>query len=288
MRLDLFLASALTQYSRSRLQQLIIQGFVRLNGQSVRARQIIRPGDHVEVTEPPPGKTGNAPEDIPLEILFEDAALLVLNKPPGLVVHPGAGHREHTLVNALLHHCRGLSRIGGEERPGIVHRLDKDTSGCLVVALNDEAHRALSAQFASRVVEKVYLAIVSGQLRKKQGVIEAAIARHPVHRQRMTTVNSRGRAASTEYKVVREATQASLVECRIHSGRTHQIRVHFHHLGHPVQGDRVYGAKGVRILPRQMLHAWKLGFSHPRTGEWKSFEAPLPEDFKAALQSLGL
>jgi 23S rRNA pseudouridine1911/1915/1917 synthase len=288
MRLDLFLAGALTEYSRSRLQQLIREGFVRLNGQAVRVRQTIQAGDRVEVKEPPPEKTDNAPEDIPLDVLFEDEELLVLNKPPGLVVHPGAGHREHTLVNALLHHYRGLSSIGGEERPGIVHRLDKETSGCLVVALTDETHRALSAQFAGRIVEKVYLAIVSGRLRKKEGVIEAAIARHPVHRQRMTAVVSRGRAARTEYRVVREGNQASLVECRIHSGRTHQIRVHFHHLGHPVLGDKVYGAKGVRILPRQMLHAWKLGFNHPRTGEWKCFEAPLPDDFKAALQALAI
>ena len=288
MRLDLFLAGTLPQFSRSRLQQLIRDGFVRLNGQTVRVRQTIHAGDRVEVKEPPLEKTDNVAEDIPLEILFEDEDLLVINKPPGLVVHPGAGHREHTLVNALLHHCHGLSGIGGEERPGIVHRLDKDTSGCLVVAINDEAHRILSAQFAGRIVEKVYLAIVSGQLKKKEGAIEAAIARHPVHRQRMTAVTSRGRAARTEYCVAREGNQASLVECRIHSGRTHQIRVHFHHLGHPVLGDKVYGAKGVKELPRQMLHAWKLGFKHPRTGEWKRFEAPLADDFKAALRLLGL
>jgi 23S rRNA pseudouridine1911/1915/1917 synthase len=288
MRLDLFLAGALTQYSRSRLQQLIREGFVRLNGQTVRVRQAVHAGDHVEVNEPPPEKTDNAAEDIPLDILFEDDELLVINKPAGLVVHPGAGHRQHTLVNALLHHCPGLSGIGGEERPGIVHRLDKETSGCLVVALNDNAHRILSAQFAGRVVEKVYLALVSGRLKKKEGVIDAAIARHPVHRQRMTAASSRGRAARTEYRVTSEGTQASLVECRIHSGRTHQIRVHFHHLGHPVSGDKVYGAKAVKTFPRQMLHAWKLGFKHPSTAEWDSFEAPLPADFKAALESLGL
>jgi 23S rRNA pseudouridine1911/1915/1917 synthase len=288
MRLDLFLAGALTKFSRSRLQQLIRDGFVRLNGRAVRVRQTIQAGDRVELKEPPLEKTGNLAEDIPLDILFEDEDLLVINKPPGLVVHPGAGHREHTLVNALLHHCQGLSRIGGEERPGIVHRLDKDTSGCLVVATNDEAHRSLSAQFAGRIVEKVYLAIVSGRLKKREGAIEAAIARHPVHRQRMTAVTLRGRTARTEYSVEREGNRASLVECRIHSGRTHQIRVHFHHLGHPVMGDKVYGAKGVKEFPRQMLHAWKLAFKHPRTGEWECFEAPLPDDFKAALRLSGL
>lgn len=288
MRLDLFLAGALPQYSRSRLQQLIREGFVRLNGQSVRVRQTVHSGDQVEVNEPPPEKTDYAAEDIPLDVLFQDEDLLVINKPPGLVVHPGAGHREHTLVNALLHHCPGLSGIGGEERPGIVHRLDKETSGCLVVAITDYAHRKLSEQFAGRAVEKVYLAVVAGRLKRKEGVIDAAIARHPVNRQRMTAVTSRGRAARTEYRVTSEGTQASLVECRIHSGRTHQIRVHFHHLRHPVLGDKVYGAKGVRTFGRQMLHAWKLGFAHPRTGEWNCFEAPLPDDFSAALKSLGL
>ena len=287
-RLDLFLAGALTQYSRSRLQQLIRDGFVRLNGQPARPRQLIRGGDQVEVREPAPEKLENAPEDIPLEILFEDDDLLVLNKPPGLVVHPGAGHREHTLVNALLHHCPHLSGIGGKERPGIVHRLDKDTSGCLVVATTDEAHRSLSAQFAGRTVEKVYLAIVAGKLRQKSGSIEASIARHPVHRQRMTAVASRGRAARTDYQVVGEGETASLVQCRIHSGRTHQIRVHFHHLGHPVLGDKVYAPRFAKPFSRQMLHAWKLGFKHPRTGEVKSFAAPWPGDFTEAAQRLGL
>ena len=288
MRLDLFLAGALSQYSRSRLQQLINQGAVKLNGQTARPRQPVRTGDRVEIEEPAPEKTENAAEDIPLHILFEDDDLLVLNKPPGLVVHPGAGHREHTMVNALLHHCPNLSGIGGKERPGIVHRLDKDTSGCLVVATNDETHRNLSDQFAGREVEKVYLAIVSGKLPKKSGTIDAPIARHKVHRQRMTASSSRGRSARTEYRVVREGAEASLVECRIHSGRTHQIRVHLHHIGHPVLGDRLYAPKLAKRAPRQLLHAWKLGFKHPRTGEWKSFEAPWPEDFAEAMERLDL
>jgi 23S rRNA pseudouridine1911/1915/1917 synthase len=230
----------------------------------------------------------NQPEAIPLDILFEDEDLLVLNKPAGLVVHPGAGHREHTLVNALLSHCQNLSGIGGQERPGIVHRLDKETSGCLVVAKNDEAHRGLSSQFAARTVEKVYLALVSGKLRKSTGTIEEKIARHPVHRQRMAAISSRGRPAKTEYRVVAFRKDFSLIECQLHSGRTHQIRVHLHHLGHPVLGDKVYAPKLASGFPRQMLHAWKLGFQHPCTGDWRSFEAPLPEDFSQALKSVGL
>jgi 23S rRNA pseudouridine1911/1915/1917 synthase len=288
LRIDRYLAGELRQFSRTRLQHLIRDGFVRLNGKTGRASDRVRTGDRVDLSEPPPEKIENRPEAIPLDILFEDKDLLVLNKPAGLVVHPGAGHREHTLVNALLSHCPNLSGIGGKERPGIVHRLDKDTSGCLVVAKNDEAHRGLSSQFAARTVEKVYLALVSGKLPKSSGVIEADIGRHPVHRQRMTIARSRGRAAKTEYRVLRSGDNASLVECRLHSGRTHQIRVHLHHLGHPVLGDKVYASKLARGFPRQMLHAWKLAFQHPCTGAWRSFEAPLPEDFSQALKSVGL
>jgi len=288
LRIDRYLASELQQFSRTRLQHLIRHGFVRLNGEAVRARDPIRSGDRILLREPPLEKTENHPEAIPLEILFEDQDLLVINKPAGLIVHPGAGHREHTLVNALLHHCPTLSGIGGQERPGIVHRLDKETSGCLVVAKNDEAHRGLSSQFAARTVEKVYLALVSGKLRKSSGVIEADIGRHPVHRQRMTIARSRGRAAKTGYRVLRSGENASLIECRLHSGRTHQIRVHLHHLGHPVFGDKVYAPKMAKEFPRQMLHAWKLGFEHPQSRERKVFQAPLPEDFARALQSVGI
>jgi len=288
LRIDRYLASELRQFSRTRLQHLIRDGFVRLNGKTGRPSDRVRTGDRVDLCEPPPEKIENQPEAIPLDILFEDEDLLVLNKPAGLVVHPGAGHREHTLVNALLSHCPNLSGISGQERPGIVHRLDKESSGCLVVAKNDEAHRGLSSQFAARTVEKVYLALVSGKLRKSTGTIEEKIARHPVHRQRMAAISSRGRAAKTEYRVVASGKGASLIECQLHSGRTHQIRVHLHHLGHPVLGDKVYAPKLVRGFPRQMLHAWKLGFQHPCTGDWRSFEAPLPEDFSQALKSVGL
>jgi len=284
LRLDQFLAKLLPEFSRSRLQQLIRDGFVRLNNKTSRPRQIVRGGDKIELTEPALEKIETLPEAIPLEILFEDDDLIVINKPPGLVVHPGAGHREHTLVNALLNHCETLSGIGGKERPGIVHRLDKETSGCLVVAKNDATHRDLSEQFAARTVEKIYLALVAGKLPKTAGVIEGKIGRHPVHRQRMSAATPRGRAAKTEYRLVRSSDRATLIECRLHSGRTHQIRVHLHHLGHPVLGDKVYAPRLAKDFPRHMLHAWKLGFRHPRTEEWKSFEAPLPDDFAATIK----
>jgi 23S rRNA pseudouridine1911/1915/1917 synthase len=288
VRLDQFLAKRLPEFSRSRLQQLIRDGFVRLNNSTSRPRQIVRGGDKIELTEPPLEKIEMLPEAIPLETLFEDDDLIVINKPPGLVIHPGAGHREHTLVNALLNHCTTLSGIGGKERPGIVHRLDKETSGCLVVAKNDATHRDLSKQFAERTVEKIYLALVAGKLRKPAGIMEGKIGRHPVHRKRMSATTLRGRAARTEYRVVRSSERASLVECQLHSGRTHQIRVHLHHLGHPVLGDKVYAPRFAKDFPRQMLHAWKLGFRHPRTEEWKSFEAPLPDDFNDALAATDL
>ena len=194
VRLDRFLANKLPEYSRSRLQQLIRSGFVRLNGAPTRPRHLVRSGDKIELTEPALEKIDYQREPIPLEVLFEDKDIIVINKPAGLVVHPGAGHRQHTLVNALLSHCTTLSGIGGKERPGIVHRLDKETSGCLVVAKNDETHRDLSKQFAERTVEKIYLALVAGKLRKEAGVIEEKIGRHPVHRQRMSAGSPRGRA----------------------------------------------------------------------------------------------
>jgi 23S rRNA pseudouridine1911/1915/1917 synthase len=288
LRLDHFLAKRLPEYSRSRLQQLIRGGFVQLNGATTRPRQIVRSGDTIDLIEPPPEKIETRPEPIPLDILFEDDALLVINKPPGLAVHPGAGQREHTLVNALLSHCATLSGIGGKERPGIVHRLDKETSGCLVVAKNDVAHRELSKQFAARSVKKIYLALVAGKLRNASGVIEEKIGRHPVHRQRMHVIPVRGRPAKTEYRVIRSSDAASLVECRLHTGRTHQVRVHLHHLGHPVLGDKVYAPRVSKNLPRQMLHAWKLGFRHPGTDEWNLWEAPLPDDFEQAIAAARL
>lgn len=288
LRLDQFLAQKVPQYSRSRLQQLIRGGFVRLNGAVARPREIVRAGDTITLIEPPLEKIETRAEPIPLNVLFEDQDLLVINKQAGLAVHPGAGQREGTLVNALLNHCATLSGIGGKERPGIVHRLDKETSGCLVIAKNDTAHRGLSKQFAARTVEKIYLALVAGKLRKPLGIIEENIARHPIHRQRMSVTSLRGRTAKTEYRVIRASDEASLIECRLYTGRTHQIRVHLHHLGHPVLGDKLYAPRFARNFPRQMLHALKLGFRHPRTAEWKMFEAPLPDDFSTAAAAAGL
>jgi 23S rRNA pseudouridine1911/1915/1917 synthase len=285
-RLDRFLAKELADFSRARLQTLIRAGFVRLNGKPPRPRDLVRNGDVVELDEPAIEKIEAKAEYIALEIIFEDDDLLVLNKPAGLVMHPGAGHQQHTLVNALLAHCQNLSGIGGRERPGIVHRLDKETSGCVVVAKNDSTHRDLSKQFAARTMEKIYLALVAGVLRKPTGVIDAAIARHPVHRQRMSIGRNRGRTAKTEYRVLRASHEISLLECTLHSGRTHQIRVHLHHLGHPVLGDKLYGGKHAGTFARQMLHAWKLAFRHPRTAEVMKFEAPIPPDFAEAMRQL--
>ena len=285
-RLDRVLAEALPAFSRARLQTLIRDGFVSLNGKPPRPRDLVRTGDVVELREPELEKVEAQPEQIKLDVIFEDDDLLVLNKPAGIVMHPGAGHQQHTLVNALLAHCQNLSGIGGKERPGIVHRLDKETSGALVVAKNDATHRDLSSQFAARTMTKIYLALVAGTLRKTSGVIDKAIARHPVHRQRMSIARRQGRSAKTEYRVLRAGNEISLIECILHSGRTHQIRVHLHHLGHPVLGDKLYGGKRAGDYPRQMLHAWKLAFRHPRSREEMSFEAPVPSDFAAAMRQI--
>jgi 23S rRNA pseudouridine1911/1915/1917 synthase len=295
-RLDIFLREKFPAASRGAMQRLIEQGYVRVNGQIVKPTHSPRAGESIEVNWPEARPAEAQPEDIPLHILFEDKSLLVLNKPAGIVVHPAAGHEEHTLVNALLHHCKGsLSGIGGVARPGIVHRLDKETSGCLVVAKNDETHIALSEQFAGRVVKKIYHAILCGEVPREEGEIHAAIARHPTHRKRMAVHDdSDGRAAHTSYRVLEKLKHATLVEAQIHTGRTHQIRVHFQHLGYPVAGDDTYGAtKNKRLkeltnyaAPRVLLHAKELSFVHPRTEKTLKFSAPLPNDFKQALKLL--
>ncbi len=297
MRLDAFLRERFPVASRSTMQRLIEQGHVRINGQPTKATHAPRAGETIEIHWPDARPAEAQPENIPLEILFEDKSLLVVNKPAGLVVHPAAGHEEHTLVNALLFHCKNsLSGIGGVARPGIVHRLDKDTSGCLVVAKNDETHLALSKQFAERTVEKLYDALLIGSLVNDAGEIHAAIARHPTHRKRMAVHDDGdGRAAHTSYRVVERFANATHAEAEIHTGRTHQIRVHFLHLGHPLLGDETYGAKPNQkfaeatgfTAPRVLLHARQLAFVHPRTGKKVKFLAPLPKDFVAALKFLG-
>jgi 23S rRNA pseudouridine1911/1915/1917 synthase len=295
-RLDTFLRGKFPAVSRVALKRLIEQGHVRVNGQTVKPTHRPRAGERIEIEWPEAKPAEAQPEAMPLDILFEDKSLLVLNKPAGLVVHPAAGHDAHTLVNALLHHCQGsLSGIGGVARPGIVHRLDKETSGCLVVAKNDGTHLALSAQFAGRQVEKIYHAIVCGELARDSGEIRAAIARHPSHRKRMVArADGSGRAAHTGYRVLERLNSATLVQAQLHTGRTHQIRVHFQFLGHPLVGDETYGARQNRRLteltryepPRVMLHARELSFIHPRTAKEMTFEAPLPEDFRDALKFL--
>jgi 23S rRNA pseudouridine1911/1915/1917 synthase len=280
-RLDHFLSAEIARLSRARIQTLIKSGHILLNGAQAKSGAKIKNGDCITVDEPPAEPVTTTAEEIPLDVLHEDEDLVVINKPAGLVVHPAAGNWSHTLVNALLHHCPSLSGIGGEQRPGIVHRLDKETSGCIVIAKNDSAHQSLLRQFAGRKVLKIYLALVAGILKTKSGVIENAIGRHPVHRKRMAVVDAaRGRNAKTDYRVLQEVSGNSLVECTLHTGRTHQIRVHLKHLGHPLLGDKLYDPKRADAFPRQMLHAWKLGFFHPRTGQWMEFEAPVPEDME--------
>jgi 23S rRNA pseudouridine1911/1915/1917 synthase len=294
-RLDAFLREKFPGLSRGAIQRLIEQGDIRVNGRQVKASHTPRAGEEVELHWPEPRPASAQPEVLPLSILYEDETLLVLNKPAGMVVHPAAGNEQHTLVNALLHHCAGqLSGIGGVARPGIVHRLDKDTSGCLVVAKNDDTHLALSAQFASRKVDKHYHAILCGEMERDRGEICAAIARHPSHRKRMAVDDEAGRAARTSYRVLERLNAATLVEAVLHTGRTHQVRVHFQFLGFPLVGDLTYGNRQNQRLeeltnytaPRQMLHAHQLAFLHPRTGRRMSFEAPRPEDFADAIFAL--
>jgi len=297
-RLDAFLRRQFPTLSRGAIQRLIEQGHITINAKPTKATHTPRAGEVVRIEIPEAKPAEAKAEDIPLEIIYEDKSLLVLNKPAGIVVHPAVGNEEHTLVNALLHHCAGeLSGIGGVARPGIVHRLDKETSGCLVVAKNDEAHVALSAQFAGRTVEKIYVAIVCGVLPRDEGNIRAAIARHPTHRKRMAVHdNDDGRPAHTGYRVIERLNQATLVEAELHTGRTHQIRVHFQHLGFPVAGDDTYGQRQTKKLaelthyeaPRVLLHAHKLAFTHPRTGKKAKFTAPVPADMEEALKFLRL
>ncbi len=295
-RLDSFLRRQFPAMSRGAIQRLIEQGHIRVNGHATKPTHSPRAGETVEIEWPEARPAEALAEEIPLDVLFEDEALLVLNKRAGLVVHPAAGHEEHTLVNALLHHCAGqLSGIGGVARPGIVHRLDKETSGCMVVAKNDETHLALSTQFAGRQVEKIYHAIVCGVLTREEGNIRAAIARHPSHRKRMAVRDEdNARAAHTGYRVLERLREATFVEALLHTGRTHQIRVHFQFLGHPLVGDDTYGQRQNRRLaeltryeaPRVMLHAHTLAFIHPRSGKKMKFTSPRPEDFGDALRFL--
>lgn len=283
-RLDAWLAANAEGLSRARLQALIKEGRVTCEGAAVKANARPRPGQIIEVSVPAPVSAAPEPEEIPLDVLYEDGDCLVLNKPAGLVVHPAPGHASGTLVNALLHHCRDLGGVGGVERPGIVHRLDKDTSGLMVVAKNDAAMAGFVRLFQTGGITKEYLTLVHGVPPKPSGTVSTLIGRHPENRKKMAVVKRNGKQAVTHYAVERRLGEITLVRCRIETGRTHQIRVHMQSLGCPVVGDALYGRPAAdKRLPhvpgRQMLHAARLSFAHPVTGTAMAFEAPLPEDF---------
>ncbi|MEW6772162.1 MAG: RluA family pseudouridine synthase [Bacillota bacterium] len=287
-RLDLYLARELPYISRSRLQRLINEKQVLVNNRGTRPSYRIRAGDEIRVNLPPAEVPQIEPEPIPLDVVYEDRYLLVVNKPRGMVVHPGAGHNRGTLVNALLYHCDDLSGINGVLRPGIVHRLDKDTSGLLMVAKNDAAHLALAAQLKARQVRREYLALVHGRVKDEAGTVAAPVGRHPRDRQKMA-VTPRGRPAVTHYTVAERFSDHTLLRLRLDTGRTHQIRVHLAHIGYPVVGDPKYGrARSHLGLDGQFLHAGVLGFTHPASGEFLSFEASLPPELDAVLAKLRL
>lgn len=298
LRLDRALGDLFPTYSRNFLANLVTDGHVRVDGTTARkVSQRVEAGQRLQIEVPPAAPSTMPSQDLPLTVLHEDADIVVVDKPAGLVVHPAAGHSDSTLVNALLFHVKDLSGVGGELRPGIVHRLDKDTSGVMVIAKNDEAHRALTANWNTERVRKEYLALVYGTPSEEQGTIDAPIRRDPRDRKRMAVVAG-GRRAITDYEVIERLRHTSLVRCRLRTGRTHQIRVHLKHRGHPIVGDPVYSGPQWRGIPdkrvqkllssleRQMLHAAKITFTHPRTGETMTFEAPLPRDFADVLSGL--
>jgi 23S rRNA pseudouridine1911/1915/1917 synthase len=298
-RLDRYLAGLGLPVTRSRIQRLIDEGRVTVAGRAARASLRLRGGERIRLEIAPPEHSRSEPEDLPVNLVYQDAWLAVVSKPAGLVVHPGPGHPSGTLVNALLHHCGDLSGIGGVLRPGIVHRLDKDTSGLLVIAKDDATHRALQAQFQGRHVEKVYLAVVLGSM-AGEGVIDRPVGRHPVDRKKMAVDVPRSRSAVTRWRSLQELRGATLLEVRIETGRTHQIRVHLASLGHPVAGDPLYGgtrrARGIADVQArrrlgqevgQALLAWRLAFRHPHSGAEMRFEAPLPEGFMRLIRDLG-
>lgn len=291
-RLDQYLAGHLPELSRSRLQTLIKSGDIQVNGKQEKPKYIVTRGDLISINIPEPAAAQAQPQEIPLHILYEDQHIVVVNKDSGMVVHPAAGNADGTLVNALLHHCGDLAGIGGIERPGIVHRLDKDTSGCIIVAKNDAAHASLTSQFADRSTGKIYLAVVQGIPKETKGTIFTNIGRNPTNRLKMAVVNpGSGKAAITDWELLLTdpSTDTALILCTLHTGRTHQIRVHMLHLGHPLIGDPIYARipKQKAQTGRLMLHAWKLSITHPITQERLDFEAPIPPEYSPWLSSIG-
>jgi 23S rRNA pseudouridine1911/1915/1917 synthase len=299
-RLDVYLAAMAARLglarSRSQLKRLIEEGRCQVSGVRARPAQRLKAGESVSLTLPPPEPDQALPEEIPLVVLHEDEHLIVIDKPAGMVVHPAAGHRRGTLVNALLGHCTSLSGVGGTLRPGIVHRLDKLTSGVLVASKSDAAHLGLAEQFARHSVERRYLAVVAGQLAMPSGTFDTLYGRHPTHRQRFTSRCRQGRRAVTHFRVLRPLRGATLVEARLETGRTHQVRVHFADAGHPVLGDPMYGRpcaerearEAARRIGRQALHARLLAFDHPLTGQRLRFVTPPPADVQELLAALAL
>jgi len=290
-RLDAWLSLVEPDLSRARIQDLIRSGHIALNGKPTKPSQSLQTGQEIQIDIPPPVEVELKPEAIPLDILFEDSDLIVLNKPAGLVVHPAVGHASGTLVNALLAHCSDLAGIGGEKRPGIVHRLDRDTTGVMVVAKNEKTMRALTSQFKLRETTKEYLALVWGHLNPPAGRTETLIGRNPHDRKKMCTKPTVGRTAITHYETIKIFADTSLLRIRIETGRTHQIRVHMAFLGHSIVGDPQYGrprrdSLPVPVPPRQMLHAAKLSFTHPATEKKLVFEAPLPQDMRELLDHM--
>lgn len=272
------------QYSRSQFHRLIKSGAVKVNGNVPRAKDQVRQGDLIQVTEPAPAHLDLQPENIPLDIVYEDDDVLVVNKPQGMVVHPAPGHPDHTLVNALLYHCP-LSTINGTYRPGIVHRIDKDTSGLLMVAKTDRAHRSLAAQLKAKTNIREYTALVHGNIREDHGTINAPLGRNPKNRKQQAVVSG-GRPAVTHFTVVHRYGDYTLIKCQLETGRTHQIRVHMKSIGHPLAGDPLYGPRKTLAGNGQFLHAGKLGFTHPVTGKQLIFTAPLPPVFEKTLARL--
>ncbi len=287
-RLDSFIASVQADLSRSRAQKLIAEGFVKLNGSLARVSSRVKEGDHVSLTVPDPEPLEIRPENIALDVVYEDSDIIVVNKPAGMVVHPGAGNYCGTLVNALVSRCPDLSGIGGVARPGIVHRLDKQTSGLIAVAKNDAAHNSLARQLKDRSMSRKYVAVVKGWPRRNEGVVESNIGRHKTHRKKMAVLKEGGKKAVTLYKVAQRFDSASLLEISLMTGRTHQIRVHMLSINCPVIGDPVYGGKDATFgMPRQALHAWRLSLVLPVSGSRLELKAPAPEDMKALIARLG-